>query len=279
MLGKLIGSGEPVENAAPTFGSKWDRVTHLLSEYSLWIGVTAVAALIIHARGDTQLPTPPAWLAEAAVPVAILSIPTYFIWTTVAKKVIAKIGVKVIEHNGPAEDDQAYIVPPRTWNDRETGTLDAYKPQGGDVYHVSDLEWMDDTGTLRVEGEWPEAADPSDVYSSQRRWDRVYTDLLEQLMKAKAIEATIEEVAVDIYDQSYAEHLELTEAGRLPDGVKPAAKMRELGDEIEDTLDIGAIGQARTGDDDEGRLDEDRPGPMGPGEPRHEDADPGGDGL
>lgn len=275
MLRKLFGSGEPVEDSAPTFGSRWDRVTYLLSEYSLWIGITVVGALIIHAREDARLPTPPEWLAEMAVPVVLLAIPLYFIWTNIAKRVIARIGIRVIEHNGPAEDDQAYLVPPKTWETRDTGTLDAYQPQGGDVYHVSEFEWMDDTGTLRIEGEWPEAAAPSDVYASQRKWDRVYTDLLEQLMKAKAIEATIEEVSVDIYDQSYSEHLELTEAGRLPEAVKPAEKMRELGDQIEDTLDIGAIGQEWSGD--EGRIDDPDRGRVEPGEPAHGDTNPGGE--
>lgn len=254
------GPPESIEDTAPTFGSKWDRLTYLLSVYRMPLAVVAAAAVISWAAFDASLPTPPGWLIDFIVPAGILAVPAYFGWRVVAKKVVAKISVKVIEYNGPMQDDRAFQVPPRTWKARETGTIDAYRPPGGDVYKVSDLEWMDDVGQLRVEGVWPSVADPNDVYKSQARFDRVFIDLLKELMKAQAFSATVAEKGVEIYDESTKEQVTLIENGVLPDGVDAAEKIEELEREIEDTLDIDTIGDMET-DGDEGRIDEHDPEP------------------
>lgn len=272
----MLGSPEPAEDTAPTFTSKWDRVTYLLAVYRLAIAVTVAASIIAVAAFDARVPTPPEWLVEFAIPAGILSVPAYFGWRVVAKKVIAKISVRVIEYNGPMEDDRVFQVPPKTWKARETGVMDAYQPPGGDVYKVSELEWMDDVGQLRVEGVWPSIADPNDVYKSQARFDRVFIDLLKELMKAQAFSATVAEKGVEIYDESTKEQIALIEDGILPDGVDAAQKIEELEDEIEDTLDIDTIGDMQT-EADEGRIDE-HSDPFGPAEPGESGANPGGEG-
>jgi len=275
LSGILGGPPEPVEDTGgPTFGGKWDRVTFLLSVYRIPLAIVTAAAIISWAAFDPSLPDPPDWLFEFAVPAGILAVPAYFAWRVVAKKVIAKISVKVIEYNGPNKDDNVYQVPPKTWKARETGTFDAFRPSGGEVYKVSSMEWMGDVGQLHVEGVHQSVADPNDVYKSQVRFDRIYIDLLKELMKAQAFQATVAEKGVEIYDESTKEQIQLTENGVLPDGVDAAAKIEELENEIENTLDIDAIGDMTTDDPDEGRIDERDPAP----EPAGDGAGgPGGD--
>lgn len=274
----LLG-GEPtsVEDTAPTFGSKWDRATYLLKAYRVPLTIMFTAAIISVAAFDARVPTPPEWLVEFSVPAGILAVPAYFAARVLAAKVVAKISVKVIEYRGPMEDDRVHRVPPRTWKDRDAGVMDAYQPPGGSVYKVSEFEWLDDVGQLRVEGVWPSIADPNDVYKSQQRFDRIFIDLLKELMKAQAFEATVAEKGVEIYDESTKEQIQLAEDGILPDGVGAAQKIEELESEIEDTLDIDTIGDMSE-DDDPGRIDE-QDDVIGPGGPDSAGANPGGDGA
>lgn len=272
----MFGSGEPVEDTAPTFSNKWDRVVYVLVQYRLPIFLTVAGLIIIATTEIGSIPSPPGWILDFTVPATILALPTGLVWRVVSKKVIAKISVEVIEYNGPMEDDRVYQVPPKTWKNREAGVMDAYQPPSGEVFKVSELEWMDDVGQLRVDGVWPSIADPNDVYKSQARFDRVFIDLLKELMKAQAFSATVAEKGVEIYDESTKEQIALIEDGILPDGVDAAEKIEELEDEIEDTLDIDTIGDMET-EADEGRIDE-HSDPFGPEQPGEAGSNPGGEG-
>ncbi|WP_121822108.1 hypothetical protein [Halostella salina] len=254
MLEELIGS-EPIERTAPTFDSKWDRVTYLLSEWKWPLIVIAVSSMIVYASTDTRLPTPPDAAVAFAIAGGLIAMPSYIVWVIVAKKVVSKISVRVIEYGGPNGEVTTYDVPPKTWKARETNLFDAYRAPGTDQWKVWDLEWKDDIDQLEVTGVWPSAADPNDVYKSQKKVEKMFIDMLKELMKAQAFQATVAAKGVDIYDESHKEHLELTEAGILPDGVDAAAKIEELEDEIAGSLDIEEIGEmdGDTGDPD--RID------------------------
>lgn len=243
LLDLLGGEPQNVEDTAPTFGNKWDRVTWLLAQYRVPIAIVVTASIIAYAAWDATLPTPPGWLVEFAVPAGILAIPAWILWGPVVRAAVDRVCVKVIKYNGPLKDDEVYRVPPRTWRERESGAIDAYQPPGGDVYKVSEFEWMDDVGKLRVEGVWPSVADPNDVYKSQARFDRIFIDMLKELMKANAFSAVVSEKGVEIYDESTKEQVLMIEKGILPDGVGAAEKIEDLERELDGMLDLDSIGE------------------------------------
>jgi hypothetical protein len=271
MIDRLIGS-EPVERTAPTFDGKWDRITYLLSEWKWPLIVVAVSSMIVYAAFDARLPTPPDSAVSFALASGFVAVPAYVVWLIVASKVISKISVRVIEYGGPNGEVTAYDVPPKTWRARETNLFDAYRAPGTNQWKVWNLEWKDDIDQLEVTGVWPSAADPNDVYKSQKKVEKMFLDMLKELMKAQAFQATVAAKGVDIYDESHKEHLQLNEAGILPDGVDAAAKLEELEDEIAGSLDIESIGEM---DDDTGESD--RIDSQDPVEPGPVDAQPRGE--
>lgn len=251
-------SDRPIETGGPTFGSVGDKIVYLLAEYKVPLSIVVAAGLITGSafpEAPSIIPTPPPELVDFIVPAGILSIPAYIIWKRVAERIVARNHVKVIEYNGPDEDDSVYMVPPTTWKERSTGMLDAHRPQSGDVWKVSEFSWDESTSRIYVEGVWPEAADPADLFESQVRFDKIYSDLISQVLAASAFKSVVGTAAIDMYDQSVAENVILQEKGVLPDGVSASERISDLEDELDDMLDLDSIGELRTDDGGE-RLDD-----------------------
>lgn len=242
------------------FSSAADRFTYLLSQYRVPVTLSVLAGAILVGSGRWRLPQAPSWMTEALIPIVILAIPTYAIWRSISQKVVNRDSVTVLEYGGPADDPRVWRVPPETWANRTVeGSVDAHRPDSGSVWKAYSVEWMDDISELRVRGVWTDLASPGELFASQKKFNAIYTDMTAAMIQSSALTARVSEAGVSMYDQALVDILEMSENGRLPEGIAPSEIIDDLKQDVSDnSINIENIGEI---DDEPDRIDSRNPNP------------------
>lgn len=179
-MGRFDDLGDTAQDKVPPrFEDKADRITFLLSEYKEAVTLTLLAAIILFASGRLGLPEIPDWWVVVFEGVLIGTIPAAIL----SKALIIdrfipdpRINVGVIDL--PNKAIWTKKVTRNLWNRRQSGELPVWEPEDGDLdYVVSKFDYLDDVGTLKVEGVNRELVDPLSMIVRDQHIEEIHEDL------------------------------------------------------------------------------------------------------
>lgn len=228
-------------NPYPTFATWKDRTTYLIGEYKIPISISVFAGGIWALWARPEIPSPPAWVGAVVLTWALLAIPTFII----ARRVVnwlydpPKVYVGVVRPGDPTIYD-LQAVPPDLWS--KAVKMDDAGPlpieEGVADYVVTEFEWLEDIGELRVRGVEPEQLDPGEAYAYHEKVDRYYdqhVDLMAGYSKLKAVSAELIQTG---HDDGLMQAI-----GARDEALAPNVSARELLEEIENSDDLKDPGQ------------------------------------
>lgn len=212
---------EPV----PTFASTGDRVTYLLAEYRLLVGLVVVGLIgaFVYVRPTIPVPSVPSWILAYPVAVLIFSpvgVPLSFV---VVRWLRDRRSVTMYHVNAETDTMEKYLVAPETWADKEIDGADPYPVNDGSDWAVRTFEWDEDAG-LTVTGCWPSNVNDTEWYTSQRHIQNIHNWLIPKVRELIGMRELVSRVGLQIQERLTQEGAEAREKGTHmdPDAVQDA---------------------------------------------------------
>lgn len=198
---------------APTFASKWDRITYLLAEFKYLVTglLLGVIGLIIYYQPTVTLPD---WIPALLVGWLILGVPCYLIAHKIATWLRRRNWVEVHHVNGRTDDLEKHYVPPETWRNKTVDGPDPYPVNGGSAWAVQEYEYLEDVGELRVKGVWLEGLQDTQLYTSKSMMVDMHGWMLDQIEKLADTRAKWSRGVVQYEQETVNDFAEIEERGK-----------------------------------------------------------------
>lgn len=239
---------EHPEDPMPTFRDWKDRTVYLVAEYKIPISATILAIALYLAFGQPETPDPPPEVMATFASVSLLAIPCFIGGKKITTWLIRlrMHNVQVCNGGDPPEYDSKRC-PPGIWKNKKTvgaAPLDARDLDGWADYVVTDWEWLDDIGELRVRGSERTKLSPGEREASEAKVEAVYSHYVAVLNAFSKLKGRTQELMTLAHDDAMLQSIRVKDKTLAPsvsalDAIQEATKeeddeLPELGEEIEE---------------------------------------------
>lgn len=225
----------------PTFANWKDRAVYLIAEFKIPLSITVFGVGLWAVWARPEIPSPPSWVGAVVLTWAILSLPTYIAGIKIAKWLHNPPKVKVgIARPGNEVIHKFVEVPPELW--RNATKLDESDPLPADEgvdYVITEYEYLEDIGELRIRGCDPSMLDPGDSFSYHERVDRYYEGHMSLRAEYSRLKAITSDLIQDAHDGGLMAGINARDTTLAPDvSAQELLAQVEQSDEFQDPEEI-----------------------------------------
>ena len=221
---------------APTFRNKWDRVTFLLAEYKYPLSVMTLAGAVWAVWATPQLPEIPDSVAAGALASFVLALPTYFFGNVVAKYLYPGPDRVTVGIADPGTNSvyQVKSVHPEAWASKTVVGAPPFTPDEGVDYVVTRFNFYEEIGEIEVRGCEQADLEPGLAWENATRVDELYEHHHGVRRAFSQLKATVLRYGTEIHDPTLMKEMAEQEDAALAPGVSVTSMIEEMEEEVED---------------------------------------------